>query len=61
LVLTEGVSFKSTSCKFPLELLDPERPRYPDFKSASAISIASLASAGNNNCANATAKQRETV
>jgi len=58
LARTEGVSFKSTSLKFPLEPFEPfeaERPVYGEVELASAISIATLASAGNNSRANATA------
>lgn len=51
-----GVSFKSTSLKFPLEPLDARRPAYGDVVSACAISMASLASVGKNNRANATTR-----
>lgn len=56
---TEGVSFKSTSLKFPLEPFVAERPVYGEVKFASAISIATLASAGNNSRANATATYKK--
>lgn len=50
-----GVSFKSTSLKFPLEPFDAERPENSDVVSACAMSMASFASVGNNNRANDTA------
>lgn len=48
-----GVSFKSTSLKLPLEPFEAE-PANSDVFSAFAISIASFASVGKNNRANAT-------
>lgn len=50
-----GVSLRSTSLKFPLEPLGAERPANSDVVSAFAMSMASLASVGKNNLANATA------
>lgn len=51
-----GVSFKSTSLRFPLDLFDAERPANSEVVSACAISMASFASLGKNNRANATVK-----
>lgn len=54
---TMGVSFKSTSLKFPLELFDAVSLANSDVVSAWAMSMASLASLGKNNRANATARE----
>jgi hypothetical protein len=61
LVCTDGVSFKSTSLKLPLEPFDVKRSVQTEVESAFAACIANLASTGNNICANATAKCKETV
>lgn len=52
---TVGVSFKSTSIKFPLEPFDGEIPANSDVVSDWATTIASLASEGKNKRAKATA------
>ena len=52
-----GVSFRSTSFKLFDDPLDAGRPPNSKVRSASAISIATFASIGKNNLANATATQ----
>ena len=56
---TEGVSFKSSSLKSPLEPFDFDAGRsvYFQVESAFAMSLASWASAGNHNCATVTVTQ----
>lgn len=53
-----GVSFKSTSLKFPLEPFDAQKQENSDVVSVLAMSIASLASVGKSNRANATAMHK---
>lgn len=50
-----GVSFRSTSLKLPLETLDSKMLENSDVVSALAFSMASWASYGKSNRANATA------
>ena len=56
-----GVSFRSTSLRFPLEPFDAARPANSDAVAACAVSMASLASAGKNNLANATVMYTTTL
>jgi len=55
LVRAEGDSFRSTSFGLPFVTFKADEFAYSDDESASAFSMATLASAGNNSRANATA------
>lgn len=61
MVPTDGVSFKSTFSKFADDSLDDTRPVYAIVELASAISIATVASAGKKRRAKATETKERNV